>query len=96
MSTEGPSKRRLQWRNTGNSIVETKQLLPRSTPISRLMTATRFATVAGEMKVEITRLASDGGDQFWLRFKLPGGEALDVKIRRVQLLEQLDVGDGES
>jgi hypothetical protein len=51
------------------------------------------ATVSGQMEVEVTRLASDGGDQFQLRFTFPGGEPLDVKIRRVQLLEQLDIGD---
>ena len=49
------------------------------------------ATITGEMRVEGTRLASDGGDQFQLRFMFPGGEPLDVKIRRTQLLEQLDI-----
>jgi hypothetical protein len=54
------------------------------------------ATVSGQMEVEVTRLAGDGGDQFQLRFVFPSNELLDVKIRRVQLLEQLGVGDGES
>jgi hypothetical protein len=54
------------------------------------------ATVSGPMEVEVTRLASDGGDQFQLRFIFPSNETLDVKIRRVQLLEQLDVEADES
>jgi hypothetical protein len=48
------------------------------------------ATVAGEMEVEIVRFTSDGVDQFRLRFKFPNNE-LDVKIRRSQLLQELDV-----
>ena len=47
------------------------------------------ATVAGEMRVEIIRPASAGGDQFQLRFKLPGGEEFDVNIGRAQLLERM-------
>ena len=53
------------------------------------------ATISGKLEVEIMRLASDGGDQFRLRFKFPS-EPLDVRIRRVQLLEQLGVKDGGS
>ena len=54
------------------------------------------ATVAGEMELKIIRPDHDGGTQFWLTIQLPGGEELDVRIRRTQLLEQLDVGDDES
>jgi hypothetical protein len=56
------------------------------------------ATVTGEMEVEVTRLglADDGVDQFQLRFKFPGDELLNIKIRRVQLLEQLDMGDAKN
>ena len=53
------------------------------------------ATISGKLEVEIMRLAGDGGDQFRLRFKFPS-EPLDVRIRRVQLLEQLGVKDGGS
>ena len=48
------------------------------------------------MEIKIIRRAHDGGDQFWLTITLPGGEELDVRIRRVQLLEQLDVEADES
>jgi hypothetical protein len=47
------------------------------------------ATVAGEMEVVVVRPVD--GDQFWLTITFPGGETLDVRIRRAQLLEQLDV-----
>jgi hypothetical protein len=49
------------------------------------------ATVAGEMELKIIRPDHDGGNQFWLTLQLPGGEELDVRIRRAQLLEQLDI-----
>jgi hypothetical protein len=51
------------------------------------------ATVAGEMEVVIVRPADD---RFQLTLKFPGGETLDVRIRRAQLLEQLDVEADES
>ena len=54
------------------------------------------ATVAGEMEVKIIRPADDGGTQFWLTIQLPGGEELDVRIRRTQLLEQLDIEGDEN
>ena len=47
------------------------------------------ATVTGEMEVTVVR--PEGGDQFWLKFKFASGEELDVRIRRTQLLEQLDI-----
>ena len=49
------------------------------------------ATVVGEMEVCLVRPADDGGDRFWLTIKFPGGETLDVRIARTQLLEQLDI-----
>jgi hypothetical protein len=54
------------------------------------------ATVTGEMEVKIVRPDHDGGAQFWLTIKFPSGETLDVRIRRAQLLEQLDVEADES
>jgi hypothetical protein len=54
------------------------------------------ATVAGEMEVVIVRPADDGGARFWLTIRFPSGETLDVRIRRAQLLEQLDVEADES
>jgi len=50
------------------------------------------AVIAGEIEVEIMRLAGDGGDQFRLRFKFPG-EPPDVKARRVQFLRGLGIKD---
>jgi hypothetical protein len=49
------------------------------------------ATVVGEMEVKIVRPADDDGARFWLTIKFPSNETLDVKIRRVQLLQQLDI-----
>ena len=54
------------------------------------------ATVAGEMEIEMVRPAHDGGDQFWLTIRLPGGEELDVVIRRATLLQQLGIEANES
>ena len=54
------------------------------------------AAISGEMEVEIVRPADDGGAQLWLTITFPGGEKFDVKIRRAQLLEQLDVEADES
>ena len=54
------------------------------------------ASVASEMEVKIIRPDHDGGNQFWLTLQLPSGETLDVRMRRAQLLEQLDVGADES
>jgi hypothetical protein len=51
------------------------------------------ATVAGEMEIKVVR---PDGDQFWLTITLPGGEELDVRIRRAQLLERLDIEADES
>ena len=47
--------------------------------------------ISGQMEVEVTRLAGDGGERFWLTIRFPGGEELDVRIARSQLLEQLDI-----
>ena len=49
------------------------------------------ASITGEMEVEIIRPAHDGGTQFWLMITFPGGEELDVRIARAQLLGQLDI-----
>ena len=46
------------------------------------------ATATGEMELEIVR---PDGDQFLLTLTLPAGEKLDVRIRRAQLLEQLNI-----
>jgi hypothetical protein len=54
------------------------------------------ATVAGEMEVVMVRPADDGGARFWLTIRFPGGETLDVRIARAQLLQQLDVEADES
>ena len=44
------------------------------------------AMVAGEMEIEIVRLAHDGGDQLWLTITLPGGEEFAVRVFRSALL----------
>lgn len=49
------------------------------------------ASITGEMTVEIVRPADDGGARLWLTIRFPGGETLDVRIARSQLLQQLDV-----
>jgi hypothetical protein len=36
-------------------------------------------------------LADDGGARFRLTLKFPSDETLDVRIARVQLLQQLDI-----
>ena len=54
------------------------------------------ATVTGEMELKIIRPDHDGGNQFWLTIQLPGVEELDVRIRRAQLLEQLDIEGDEN
>jgi hypothetical protein len=46
------------------------------------------ATISGQMEVEVVRL-DDARLQLTITF--PGGETLDVRIRRTQLLQQLDV-----
>jgi len=55
-------------------------------------TNNKLAVISGMITVEIIR---DGEDRFRLRFQFPG-EPLDVKIRRVQLLEQLGIAESES
>ena len=40
------------------------------------------ATVAGEMEIEIVRLAHDGGDRLRLTITLPGGEEFAVRVFR--------------
>ena len=40
------------------------------------------ATVAGEMEIEIVRVAHDGGDRLWLTITLPGGEEFAVRVFR--------------
>jgi hypothetical protein len=55
-----------------------------------------IASITGEMELKIIRPDHDGGNQFWLTIQLPGGEELDVRIRRAQLLEQLDIEADES
>jgi hypothetical protein len=54
------------------------------------------ASITGEMEVTIVRPADDGGARFWLTIRLPGGEELDVRIARAQLLQQLDIEADES
>jgi hypothetical protein len=54
------------------------------------------ASITGEMTIELVRPADDGGAQFWLAITFPGGEELDVRIRRIQLLEQLNIEGDES
>ena len=51
------------------------------------------ATVSGEMEVAAVRLDDD---RFRLTIRFPSGETLDVRIRRAQLLEQLDIEADES
>jgi hypothetical protein len=55
-----------------------------------------IAKVVGEMEVTVVRPAHDGGDQFWLTIKFASDETLDVRIRRAQLLEQLDIEADDS
>jgi hypothetical protein len=52
------------------------------------------ATVAGKMEVVVVRPADDDGSRFWLTIKFPGGETLDVRIARTQLLQQLGIEAG--
>ena len=40
------------------------------------------ATAAGEMEIEIVRVAHDGGDRLWLTITLPGGEEFAVRVFR--------------
>jgi hypothetical protein len=54
------------------------------------------ARITGEMEVVIVRPADDGGARFWLTITFPNNETLDVRIRRAQLLERLDVEADES
>jgi hypothetical protein len=49
------------------------------------------ATVAGEMEIEIVRLAHDGGDRLWLTITLPGGEEFAVRVFRSALLEAVGI-----
>ena len=51
------------------------------------------AVISGEMEITVERPAAD---RFQMMLKFPGGEELEVRIARNQLLEQLDVGDDES
>jgi hypothetical protein len=51
------------------------------------------AVINGEMEIVLVRPADD---RFQLTLKFPSGETLDVRIRRAQLLEQLDVEADES
>ena len=51
------------------------------------------AVISGEM---IIRPADDGGARLWLTITFPGGEELDVRVARAQLLQQLDVEADES
>jgi hypothetical protein len=52
------------------------------------------AMVGGEMEVVVTRPVDDDGTRFLLTIRFPGGQTLDVRIARVQLLEQLDGRSG--
>jgi hypothetical protein len=49
------------------------------------------ATITGEMKVVVVRPAADDGVRFLLTLQFPGGEELEVRIARTQLLEQLGI-----
>ena len=49
------------------------------------------ASISGEMEITVERLADDAGNQFLLTITFPGGEQLEVRLRRTQLLDQLDV-----
>ena len=49
------------------------------------------AVISGEMEVAIVRPADAGGARLWLTIKFPGGEELDVRIARTQLLQELGV-----
>jgi hypothetical protein len=51
------------------------------------------AVINGEMEIVLVRPADD---RFQLTLEFPSGETLDVRIRRAQLLEQLDVEADES
>jgi hypothetical protein len=53
-----------------------------------------IASIKGEMKVEVVCPADDDGARFWLTIKFPGGETLDVRIARTQLLQQLGIEAG--
>jgi hypothetical protein len=50
-----------------------------------------IASIKGEMKVEVVRLADDDGARFLLTIRFPSGEALDVRIARAQLLQPLGI-----
>jgi hypothetical protein len=53
-----------------------------------ISTDNETAAVTGEMQVVITRPADD---RFWLRLTFPGGEVLDIRMSRTQLLEELGI-----
>jgi hypothetical protein len=52
-----------------------------------------IAKVTGKMEVEIIRPADNDGAQLLLTIVFPGGERFDVRLRRAQLLEQLNIED---
>ena len=49
------------------------------------------AMLSGEMEITVERPADDDGNRFWLMITFPGGEQLDVRLRRSQLLDQLNI-----
>jgi hypothetical protein len=51
------------------------------------------AAVTGEMRVTVTRPADD---RLWLRLTFPGGEVLDIRMARAQLLEELNIKTNDS
>lgn len=53
------------------------------------------AVIEGEMQVEVVRPTDADGTQLWITLKFPGGEKLDVKIARAQLLQELGIGADE-
>ena len=61
-----------------------------------IVTSRSAPTGERAVEVEIVRPADDGGARFWLTIRLPGGEELDVRIARAQLLQELNIDADES
>ena len=88
-------KETFRWCDACDWTTRVKHRCARSVTFT-ISTDGETATVGGEMEVVIVRPADDGGARFWLTIRLPGGEELDVRIRRIQLLDQLDIDADDS
>ena len=70
--------------------------LPRSIVILRSAPMARLPRSAVRCGSRSFARPMPDSDQFWLTITFPGGEAFDIKLSRARLLQQLNIGDGES